>query len=199
MNLEDKKKVTEMVFVTALIVSNITAVKIVSYGDLVFPAAVLAYAVTFLFTDLYSEVWGKEEATKLVRIGFLCNIVALLLIRFAIILQPASFYDQSSFVTILGGSSRIIIASMIAYLVSQHHDIWAFHFWRRKTGGKYLWLRNNASTMLSQFLDTTIFIFLAFYSTGPILTMIGSQYLIKLFIAAVDTPFCYLLVKWCRG
>jgi len=199
MNLENKKKIFEMFFVTSLIISNITAVKIVSYGKLVFPAAVLAYAVTFLFTDVYSEIWGKKEANTLVRIGFLCNILALVLIRFSIILRPASFYDQSSFVNILGGSTRIILASMTAYLISQHHDVWAFHFWRDKTGGKYLWIRNNASTIVSQFLDTSIFIFLAFYGNAPILTMIGSQYLIKVLIAICDTPFCYIFVKWCRG
>ncbi|MCD6127050.1 MAG: queuosine precursor transporter [Methanomicrobia archaeon] len=198
MRLEDKKKIFETFFVTSLIISNITAVKIVSYGKLVFPAAVLAYAVTFLFTDVYSEIWGKKEANTLVRIGFLCNILALFLIRFSIILRPASFYDQSSFVNVLGGSSRIILASMTAYLISQHHDVWAFHFWRDKTKGKYLWIRNNASTMVSQLLDTSIFIFLAFYGNAPILTMIGSQYLIKLIIAAIDTPFCYIFVRWCR-
>jgi len=87
---------------------------------------------------------------------------------------------------------------MTAYLISQHHDVWAFHFWKDKTGGKYLWLRNNASTMVSQLLDTSIFIVLAFYGNVPILTMIGSQYLIKVLIAAFDTPFCYIFVKWCR-
>jgi len=86
---------------------------------------------------------------------------------------------------------------MTAYLISQHHDVWAFHFWRDKTKGKYLWMRNNASTMVSQLLDTSIFIVLAFYGNAPILTMIGSQYLIKVLIALCDTPFCYIFVKWC--
>ncbi len=93
------------------------------------------------------------------------------------------------------------MASMIAYLVSQHHDVFAFHFWRQKTKGRFLWLRNNASTMVSQALDTGLFITIAYwgvYSTEILLNMLRTQYIIKLAIAAGDTPFCYMLVGLLR-
>jgi hypothetical protein len=90
---------------------------------------------------------------------------------------------------------------MVAYLCSQFHDVWAFHKWREMTKGRYLWLRNNASTAVSQAIDTSLFITIAFvglYPTGILLTMLWGQYLFKLGIALCDTPFCYLLVSWLR-
>jgi len=122
----------------------------------------------------------------------------VLLIYGSRVLPPASFWpNQTAYDAIFGFVPRLVLASMIAYLVSQHHDVASFQFWRRKTGGKYLWLRNNASTMVSQALDTGIFITIAFWGTVPgdvLLNMLLTQYLIKLAIAAADTPFCYLLV-----
>jgi hypothetical protein len=90
---------------------------------------------------------------------------------------------------------------MIAYLVSQHHDVWAYGFWRKKTGGRHMWLRNNASTMTSQGIDTLIFITLAFYGLVPnsiLLQMMAGQYVIKILIAALDTPFIYLALAAAR-
>jgi uncharacterized integral membrane protein (TIGR00697 family) len=90
---------------------------------------------------------------------------------------------------------------MVAYLVSQLHDVWAFLFWRRVTKGKHLWLRNNLSTMASQLLDSVIFITLAFAGTVELSVlgnMIAGQYLVKFILALADTPFCYLAVRWAR-
>jgi len=118
------------------------------------------------------------------------------------LLPPAPFWEgQSAYESILSMVPRITLASMIAYLVSQHHDVFAFHFWRQKTKGRFLWLRNNASTMVSQALDTGLFITIAFwgvYSTEILLNMLRTQYIIKLAIAACDTPFCYMLVGLLR-
>ncbi len=100
-----------------------------------------------------------------------------------------------------GDGSRIVAASMVAYLISQLHDVWAFLFWRRVTAGKHLWLRNNLSTIVSQFLDSIIFITLAFAGTvanAVLVNMIISQYLVKIILVLADTPFCYLAVRWAR-
>ncbi len=97
----------------------------------------------------------------------------------------------------LGAVPRIVLASMVAYLLSQHHDVFAFHFWKRVTQGRFLWLRNNASTMVSQGIDTVLFITIAFIGVIPtnvLLNMIVAQYVIKIVIAIVDTPLCYLMV-----
>jgi hypothetical protein len=90
---------------------------------------------------------------------------------------------------------RIAIASLIAYLISQYHDIWAFHFWKEKTGGRHLWLRNNLSTLISQLLDSLIFTLMAFAGTLPfteLIQIIITTYLLKLVVALIDTPFIYL-------
>jgi len=190
-------------FATCLLVANIIAVKLVAIGGWVVPAGVIAYPLTFLFTDVITELYGRKIASRVVWLGFGVSVLMALLVYFGGLLPPAPIWEgQSAYESIFGMVPRITLASLIAYLVSQHHDVFAFHFWRQKTKGRFLWLRNNASTMVSQALDTGIFITIAFWGTVPagVLTnMLLSQYVIKLFIAAVDTPFCYLLVGWLRG
>ena len=189
-------------FVTCLVVANIIAVNLVSIGGWVVPAGIIAYPLTFLFTDVIAELYGRKIASRVVWVGFGVSVLMVILIFWGGLLPPAPFWEgQSAYESILRMVPRITLASMIAYLVSQHHDIFAFHFWRQKTKGRFLWLRNNASTMVSQALDTGIFITIAFWGTVPtgILTnMLLTQYVIKLVIAAVDTPFCYMLVSLLR-
>ncbi len=189
-------------FATCLLVANIVAVKLVSIGGWVVPAGVIAYPLTFLFTDVIAELYGRKIASRVVWVGFGVSILMALLVYFGGLLPPAPFWEgQPAYESILGMVPRITLASMVAYLVSQHHDVFAFHFWRQKTKGRFLWLRNNASTMVSQALDTGAFITIAFWGTvptGTLTNMLLSQYVIKLVIAAGDTPFCYLLVGLLR-
>ena len=189
-------------FATCLLVANIIAVKLVSIGGWVVPAGVIAYPLTFLFTDVITELYGRKIASRVIWLGFGVSVLMVILVFGGGLLPPAPFWEgQSAYQSILGMVPRITLASMIAYLVSQHHDVFAFHFWRQKTKGRFLWLRNNASTMVSQALDTSIFITIAFWGTvptGTLTNMLLSQYVIKLVIAAVDTPFCYLLVGLLR-
>jgi uncharacterized integral membrane protein (TIGR00697 family) len=187
-------------FATCLLAANIIAVKLVSIGSWVVPAGIIAYPLTFLFTDVISELYGRKIASRVVWVGFTANILMLMLVFGGRLLPPAPFWeDQLAYESILGMDryGRIVLASMIAYLVSQHHDVFAFHFWRRKTQTRFLWLRNNASTMVSQALDTSLFITVAFWGVASaeiLRNMLLTQYVIKLAIAAADTPFCYLLV-----
>ncbi len=186
------------VFIGSLVISEVLASKIVALGQIYVPAGVLAYAITFPLTDTIEEVWGKSYARRVVLAGLVALGVVFLLICLAIILPSAPFWkEQESFLRILGmkqGAIRIIIASVIAYFVSQYHDVWAFNFWRKVTGERHLWLRNNASTLASQAIDTTLFISLAYYGVMPILPLILGQYFIKVCIALLDTPLVYLLV-----
>jgi len=190
-------------FVTCLLVANIIAVKLVSIGEWVVPAGVIAFPLSFLFTDVITELYGRKIASRVVWVGFGASALMVILVFCGGLLPSAPFWEgQSAYESILGMVPRITLASLIAYLISQHHDVFAFHFWRQKTKGRFLWLRNNASTMVSQALDTGIFITIAFWGTVPagILTnMLLTQYIIKLVIAACDTPFCYLLVGLLRG
>ena len=190
-------------FATCLLVANIIAVKLVSIGGRVVPAGVIAYPLTFLFTDVIAELYGRRIASRVVWVGFGVSILMALLVYFGGLLPSAPFWeDQPAYKSILGMVPRITLASLIAYLVSQHHDVFAFHFWRQKTKGRFLWLRNNASTMVSQALDTGAFITIAFWGTvptGTLTNMLLTQYVVKLVIAACDTPFCYMLVGLLRG
>ncbi len=189
-------------FATCLIVANIIAVKLVAIGGWVVPAGVIAYPLTFLFTDVIAELYGRKIASRVIWVGFGVSVLMVILVFCGGLLPPApSWEGQSAYESILSMVPRITLASMVAYLVSQHHDVFAFHFWRQKTKGRFLWLRNNASTMVSQALDTGLFITIAFwgvYSTEILLNMLRTQYIIKLAIAACDTPFCYMLVGLLR-
>ena len=101
--------------------------------------------------------------------------------------------QQSAYEALLGPNRRIVLASLLAYLCSQKHDVWAFHFWKALTGGRHKWLRNNLSTMTSQLIDTVIFVGIAFWGVVPNLgEMILAQYVLKLLIALVDTPLFYV-------
>lgn len=187
-----------MVFATLLLVANTIAVKLIAVNGWVVPVAVIAYPLTFLMTDTIAELYGRRIATRVVWLGFAVNVLMVALIYVGKIIPPASFWGgQDAYNTMLGSVPRIVLASMLAYLASQHHDVFAFHFWKRLTNGKALWLRNNASTMVSQGIDTVLFITIAFVGTVPLqvlLNMVIGQYVIKLVIAVLDTPLCYGLV-----
>jgi uncharacterized integral membrane protein (TIGR00697 family) len=185
-------------FTTCLIVANIITAKLVSIGGWVMPAGVIAYPLTFLFTDVISELYGRRIASRVVWVGFGANLLMVVLVFGGKLLPPAPFWEgQPAYESILGVVPRIVLASMIAYLISQQHDVFAFHFWRQKTKARFLWLRNNASTIVSQGIDTGLFITIAFWGIVPteiLINMLLTQYVIKLAIAVCDTPFCYLLV-----
>ncbi len=184
-------------FIALLVISNVIAGKVVAIGGWMVPAAVICYALTFAVTDTIAEIWGKERTKYIVVLGFFACVISAIMIKIAIWMPAAPFWhNQEAYNLILGSSLRITVASMSAYLISQYHDIWAFHFWKDKTGGKYLWIRNNLSTGVSQLIDTVVFIVIGFYGTGaPILSMILGQYAIKLIVAMCDTPIVYILVN----
>tara|TARA_B100001123_G_scaffold423365_1_gene533453 strand:- start:165 stop:788 length:624 start_codon:yes stop_codon:yes gene_type:complete len=189
-------------FVSLLVVSNIIAGKLLQIGDWVLPAGILAYPLTFLISDTIAEVYGRKTTTRIIWVGFATSLLMVLIIYMASIFPAAPFWEnQEAFDLILGSVPRIVLASMVAYLVSQYHDVIAFHFWKNFTNGRYLWLRNNASTMMSQAVDTVLFVTIAFAGTldfSVIINMILTQYVVKILIAIVDTPLVYVLVSQVR-
>ncbi len=187
------------VYSGSLVLAAVLASKIIAVGGLVVPAGVLAYSLTFLITDVISEIWGKERAQTVVVGGFITLVLVFVLTGISIIWPPASFWPhQQAYETILGSSARIMVASLTAYLFSQYHDVWAFHFWRRVTTERFLWLRNNASTIVSQLLDSVVFIAIAFYGVMPLVPLILGQWVVKVGVAVLDTPLVYLLVYLVR-
>ncbi len=198
-----KKMLIAALFVTSLVVANVVTGKILmldaGFFNFIVPGAFLLYAVTFLMTDLMNELYGKEEAQTLVKVGFIASLFAAVMIYLTQLLPAAPFalHMQEAYETLLGMNIRFVAASMTAYYISQTWDVWFFNFLRKKTDGKHRWLRNNASTMTSQLLDTLIFITLAFSGVQGVNLplMIFSQYVLKLIIAAVDTPIFYFLTR----
>ncbi|MDL5041612.1 queuosine precursor transporter [Heyndrickxia coagulans] len=190
-------------FVGLLILSNIISVKLFHIGDaIVLPAAAIIYIFTYPLVDVTVEVYGKKAGRATVQAGFITQIMAMVFIIITINIPAApAFQNQSAFETILSGSFRVILASLVSYIISQNLDVLVFNRLKTLHGRKKLWLRNNASTMLSQLIDTTIFILIAYYGTVPVQvlgTLILTQYIFKFAASVVMTPVVYLLVGLIR-
>jgi len=203
--LEIKTSILLAVFISALVLANVIGSKVTTIFGIVASVGIFAYPITFLITDAVEEVRGKKVTAVFIYAGFVALIVSIVLVWIGIKMPPAGFYQNNeAYSSVFSNSIRIIIASMIAFLISQTHDIWAFNFWKKKTHGKFLWLRNNLSTVASQFIDTSLFTFIAFYHMTPeftiarIIQMIIPYWLLKVGFAFLDTPFVYLIVKWLR-
>lgn len=191
------------IFCSLIVLSNIIASKLVNIGPLIVPIAVFFYPFTFAATDIVSEVYGKGSSKTVVWVGFIANTILLLVSWFVVTYPPAPIFSENeAFVHVFGGVPRLILASVLAYLCSQFHDVWAFHFWKRATSGLYLAIRSVCSTAVSQLLDTLIFISVAFIGTVPfevLRTMILSQYTVKFILTFVALPIVYLGVKIITG
>lgn len=187
----------------SVIVANIQVIQTVSLFGLVATLGNIVYATSFLVTDILSENYGKEEAKKAVWIGFFSLISMTLLMNLALYFIPLANDEFASSThealsTIFELMPRIAVASLTAYLISQSHDVWAFHFWKKHfPESKQLWLRNNLSTMVSQLLDSVVFTAIAFlgvFETNVLWEILITTYLLKWVVAAADTPFVY----WAR-
>lgn len=190
-------------FVTSLVAANAMVGKLFTAFGITLSCGILAYPVTFLVTDLISEVYGEKHAQRLVITGLIMSFYLLALLKLGQYLPVAPGLDrQAEYEAMFGSSIRAIIASMIAYTVAQFLDVKMFHFWKRLTKGKYLWLRNNASTMVSQLIDSSLVVTILFYGVLPapeLTQLIIASWAFKLAIAALDTPLLYLGVRWLRS
>lgn len=185
------------VFASALVISNILASKVLQVGPLEVPAAVIAYPITFLMTDVIGEIWGKRHAQKVVFIGILCQVVSLILIFLAVYLPPAAYMEayNEEYKAVLGSTARIVFASLVSFIASQTCDVYVFHTIKEQMK-THKWVRNNVSTLCSQIIDSAIFVTIAFAGQGyDLLLMIGSQILVKWVLAVIDTPVFYILTK----
>ncbi|MAV93248.1 MAG: hypothetical protein CMG01_03700 [Candidatus Marinimicrobia bacterium] len=164
----------------------------------------LPYPITFLVTDIISEIYGKKRANQVVTSGLFASIFMLIVVTCAdlIPMAPWSPVDSDTFHKVFGLSGAAVFASMMAYLFAQYVDIRIFHFWKKLTNGKHLWLRNNASTVFSQFIDTFSVLFLLCFFGVLSWDMFGvlllNGFLFKVFFAAFDTPLVYLIVYYLR-
>lgn len=192
------------VFVTFVVLTNTVGVKLFTVWDTTLPVSIVWYPLTFLVTDIVSEIYGARRARFLVVAGFAMSLMLLAFSLVGIALPAANVYPLAEdYVNIFGPIGRLLFASMAAYLLAQLIDVQLFHFWKRVTRGRHLWLRNNGSTMVSQLVDSivvnTIFLYknpAVFTGTfGELMGIVFGVYAVKVLIAAADTPLCYLAVR----
>ena len=193
--------------VISLLLANLQGPKLTEIFGLQTSMAVILYSSIYFATDLLSERYGKEEATRAVMIGFLVSIVILLMTSLSLLYVPTTSSEAASLaenvhaatVTLFDYSPRFVMGSLLAYLVSQRVDVLIFHYLKRKTSGKHLWLRNNLSTMISQGLDTLVYGLIVWWGVVDFftaMTLAGSKYVFKVLIALIDTPFIYIARNW---
>ena len=203
-----------ILFIISLVVSNLIFKKFFYYYPFDFSVfgvklfeisvGILPYPITFLITDLISEIYGKKKANEVVVGGIIASFFAMGIIYIANV-APATEWSPVSdelFSTVFGSTAIAVLASMLAYLFAQFVDVQIYHFWKHFTQGKHLWLRNNFSTFLSQLIDTST-VLLLLCSFGEIDWnlfggLLWAGFLFKVLIAALDTPFLYLGVYWLR-
>lgn len=162
------------------------------------------YGALFLLTDLLSEHYGKKQALKAVGIGFAASVVFVVATQVLLAFTPnEADYTQDAMQTLFSVTPRILFGSMLAYIIAQTLDVWLYHRIRVWSGEKWLWLRNNGSTLISQLVDTFIFtaVGLTAFAWLPIEGIIppelfwpvfGATYALKILMALLDTPFMYL-------
>jgi len=184
-------------FCACLVAAAVLAAKIVSIVVISVPAGVFAYCITFVCADVISEIWGRRYANMVVLAGFIGLACTFLLIQLALWCPAAPFWHQEeAFRDTLGMTPRIIAASLTAYALSQFHDVWLYTLLKDRMQGRHLWLRNNVATILSQLIDTVVFIVIAFYGVMPVWPLIVGQWTVKVALALCDTPLVYAAV-WC--
>ena len=194
-------------FIASLVVTNLIANKFVTvdlgFKQFVISAGMLPYPFTFLITDILSEIYGKKKTTNVVISGFFASVFILGVLWLGSIFPAIeqSHVDDATYNTVFANSYRVVFSSMAAYLIAQFADVRLYHFWKNLTKGKHLWLRNNGSTVISQFLDTVMVVGVLFVGkmTLPEMTeLVKDGWLYKVLFALCDTPLMYLSVFYLR-
>ena len=193
-------------FVASMVMVNTLGTKIISILGIRVSVGIFFVPVLFLVTDIIGEVFGRAEASRFVNMATIMLVVLFVMMGVCIAIPPnESWGMQEQYAMVFGSSLRMTIASLVSFVVSQQLDVIMFSFWGKVTKGKHLWIRNNLSTIVSQLIDTTIFEFIAFwhlndkFTTSYIISLIIPYWLFKVVFALLDTPFCYLGVRWLRG
>tara|TARA_B100001250_G_scaffold413473_1_gene447748 strand:- start:1373 stop:2029 length:657 start_codon:yes stop_codon:yes gene_type:complete len=196
------------IFIASLVTCNLIANKFVTvdlgFKVFIVSAGILPYPLTFLVTDLISELYGQRKANLVVFSGFIASMFVLLFLwlgsQFEAI--PSSIVNDSIYNSVFQNAWRLIAASMVAYLFAQFIDVRIFHFWKKLTNGKHLWLRNNGSTVASQLVDTTLVIcilFVGVWESDQIFSAIIDGWLFKMLMALIDTPIIYGIIHLLKG
>jgi hypothetical protein len=195
------------VVIFSLLLANIMGPKLTVVWGLQTSMGVILYSSIFFATDLLSEKYGQKEAQKAVMLGFFVSVALVVMTQISMLYLPSTLPQTSVFarsvheatVTLFDYTPRFVFGSLLAYLISQSFDVWVFHKIRNATNGRYLWLRNTGSTLLSQAIDTLIYGLVVWWGLVDLVTALqlaGAKYIFKFVIAVVDTPFIYLACRW---
>ncbi|MCX7919575.1 MAG: queuosine precursor transporter [bacterium] len=180
-------------YIACELIANVTASKPIAMGNIVVPAAVFIYALTFTLIDLINEKLGKKGAQQVVYAAFVANIILAAYIQLVILLPPAKFYPHNvAFSSVLGSTPRIVFASLVAYLISSLIDTEVFAWWRQNVG-KHKWARVLISNAVSTLIDSVLFISIAFIGVLPVVPLITGQYMVKMAVTFISIPLIYLI------
>jgi queuosine precursor transporter len=188
-------------FVTALVVANIIAVKLVEVSGQVFPAGLVIFPLSYLLGDVLTEVYGFRAARAVIWLGFACSLLAVAAIQAAINLPAAGFWrdNQGAYETTLGTTWRIFLASLAAYLVGELANATVLARMKVATRGRWLWSRTIGSTIVGEGLDSLIFVTIAFAGTGAgLANPIVTTWLIKVGYETAATPLTYAIVNFLK-
>ena len=189
-------------FVTVLLVSNIIAPKFFALGPLRVSSAQVLFPITYIFGDIFTEVYGYSASRRAIWYGFFASFVLVALSYIAVTIPPApEFKDQAAFATVFRPVGRIVFASLLAYWCGEFANSFTLAKMKLLTKGRYLWTRTIGSTVVGQAVDTTVVMFAAFYGIRPtsvILKLIISGYLIKVIYETLMTPVTYAIVNFLK-
>jgi len=186
-------------YIACELIANVTAAKVVALGAVVVPAGVFIYALTFTLIDLINERLGKLGARRVVATAFVANLLLAAYAQVSVWLPSPEFYEgQAAYASVLGQTPRIVVASLIAYLVAALIDTEIFAWWRERVGG-YRWLRVLVSNAVSTGVDSFVFITVAFAGVQPVLPLVRGQYVIKMAVTLVSLPLIYLVRRGAGG
>lgn len=204
---EQRLSILTGLFICFLIAMNVLGAKVIALGPFVVSVAFVIVPWSFLLTDIVSEVYGQEKARELIVAGIISLIVFLAFMMLFVVLPPAARFIEGDkeYRAIFGTSSRIVFASIVAFLLSQTNDVWSFLKLKSLTNKKFLWFRFNISTIVSMVVDTFVFMFLAFYMLTPkftfwfIIQMIIPYLIFKMVWGVASTPLIYAGANWLRA
>lgn len=206
MLLEKRLDYLLAIYIAAIICAELLGSKFITIFGVATSVGILSLPFTFVINDVVSEVVGKERARNFVRSGLYVLIFLFAFVYIARELPPAGFFSNNeAYRGVFGNSLRVIVGSLTAFAVSEFSDVFVFNAMRRRWGQSRLWLRNNVSNFVGQLIDTTIFIFIAFYLTTPaynipkMIAIIIPYWLLKMFFSVVETPFTYWGVRWLKA
>jgi uncharacterized integral membrane protein (TIGR00697 family) len=202
MTVSHRFVVVAAVFVTCLITANFIIVKQISIGNLVLPAAIIVFPLSYIIGDILTEVYGYQQARRVIWLGFVCNLIAVVAIWIGKILPAAPVFEaQSAYERILGSTPRFLLASFVAYLAGEFANSFVLAKMKIRTRGRWLWMRTIGSTLVGQGIDTLIVLAIAFAGVLPFSvlgTMIVSHWLVKTTYEAVATPLTYGVVGYLK-